>query len=86
MFLSLARECPNIVGVKDTTGTSRHIRDVINAVEPVRPDFRVYAVVKEAAKLAGMKISTHVLPPVVPLSDAKRDKAKETPRQLGVID
>ncbi|HXP95608.1 MAG TPA: dihydrodipicolinate synthase family protein [Telmatospirillum sp.] len=152
MILSLARECPNIVGVKDTTDTSRHIRDVIAAVKPVRPDFGVYAgfdeymletlimggdggfpsalnfaphipvglwkafqakdgaklielqrllclcppmfslespfyaVVKEAAKLAGVKISTHVLPPAVPLSDAKRDKVKETLRQLAVID
>jgi 4-hydroxy-tetrahydrodipicolinate synthase len=152
MIRSLALECPNIVGVKDTTDTARHIRDVIAAVKPVRPDFGVYAgfdeymletlimggdggfpsalnfaphipvglwkafqakdgariielqrllclcppmfalespfyaVVKEAAKFAGVNISTHVLPPAVPLSEAKRDKVKETLRLLGVID
>lgn len=151
MILSLAEDCPNIVGVKDTTDTAHHIRDVIAAVKPVRPDFGVYAgfdeymletlimggdggfpsalnfapqipvglwkafqaqdgakliewqrllclcppmfalespfyaVVKEAAKLVGVDISTHVLPPAVPLSEAKRAKVKETLRRLGVL-
>jgi 4-hydroxy-tetrahydrodipicolinate synthase len=137
--------------VKDTTDTSRHIRDVIALVKPVRPDFAIYAgfdeymletlimggdggfpsalnfaphipvglwkafqakdgakmiemqrllclcppmfglespfyaVVKEAAKLAGVNISTHVLPPAVPLSQAKHAKVKETLRLLGVL-
>lgn len=152
MILSLARDCPNIVGVKDTTDTARHIRDVIALVKPVRPDFGVYAgfdeymletlimggdggfpstlnfaphipvglwkafqtkdgprmielqrllclcppmfslespfyaVVKEAAQLAGADISTHVLPPAAPLSDVKREKVRETLRLLGVVD
>ncbi len=151
LILSLARDCPNIVGVKDTTDTSRHIRDVIAAVKPVRPDFAVYAgfdeymletlimggdggfpsslnfaphipvglwqafqakdgprlialqrllclcppmfslespfyaVVKEAAKLAGVAISTHVLPPAVPLSESKRQAVRETLQRLGVL-
>ncbi len=151
MILSLAQDCPNIVGVKDTTDTARHIRDVIALVKPVRPDFAVYAgfdeymletlimggdggfpsalnfaphipvglwkafqardgaklielqrllclcppmfglespfyaVVKEAAKMVGVEISTHVLPPAVPLSEAKRGKVRDTLRLLGVI-
>lgn len=152
MILSLAKDCPNIVGVKDTTDTARHIRDVIGLVKPVRPDFGVYAgfdeymldtlimggdggfpsalnfaphipvglwrafqakdgpkmiewqrllclcppmfslespfyaVVKEAARMAGVDISTHVLPPAAPLSDEKREKVKTTLRLLGVVD
>lgn len=151
MIRELALECPNIVGVKDTTDTVRHIRDVIAAVKPVRPDFAVYsgfdeymletlimggdgcfpsalnfaphipvglwrafnerdgarmvelqrllclcppmfslespfyAVVKEAAKMAGVDISTHVLPPAVPLTDEKRQKVRETLQKLGVL-
>ncbi|MDR3440463.1 dihydrodipicolinate synthase family protein [Telmatospirillum sp.] len=151
MILSLAKDCPNIVGVKDTTDTAHHIRDVIAAVKPVRPDFGVYAgfdeylletlimggdggfpsalnfaphlpvgilkafhakdgaklielqrllclcplmfglespfyaVVKEAAKLAGVNISTHVLPPAVPLTEAKKAKVLETLRRIGVV-
>jgi 4-hydroxy-tetrahydrodipicolinate synthase len=44
-----------------------------------------YAVVKEAAKLVGVNISTHVLPPAVPLSEASRVKVIETLRLLGAI-
>lgn len=152
MVKQLALECPNIVGIKDTTDTVRHIRDVIQTVKPARPDFAVYAgfdeymletlimggdgcfpsalnfaphipvglwrafnerdgarmvelqrklclcppmfalespfyaVVKEAAKMVGVDISTHVLPPAVPLTDAKRERVRETLRQLGVLD
>lgn len=148
MILQLARECPNIVGVKDTTDTARHIRDVIRTVKPERPDFAVYAgfdeymletlimggdgcfasalnfaphipvglwkafhagdgtrliewqrllcmcppmfglespfyaVVKEAARMVGVDISTYVLPPAVPLSEAKRSEVR---RILGVM-
>lgn len=151
MIRQLALDCPSIVGVKDTTDSARHIRDVIHAVKPVRPDFAVYAgfdeylletlimggdgafpssmnfaphlavgvwqafheqdgarmiamqrllclcppmfglespfyaVVKEAAKMVGVDISTHVLPPAVALTDAKREKVRETLRLLGVI-
>ncbi|MDP5241031.1 dihydrodipicolinate synthase family protein [Uliginosibacterium sp. 31-16] len=151
MIRQLALECPNIVGVKDTTDTVRHIRDVLQAVKPVRPDFGVYAgfdeymldtlimggdgcfpsamnfaphipvglwrafqekdgakliemqrqlclcppmfglespfyaIVKEAAKMVGVDISTHVLPPAVPLTEAKRDKVRDTLRLLGVV-
>lgn len=151
MIRELALECPNIVGVKDTTDTARHIRDTIRAVKSVRPDFAVYAgfdeymletlimggdgcfpsamnfaphipaglwqafqardgarlvelqrllclcppmfgleapfyaVVKEAAKMTGLDISTHVLPPAVPLTDAKRAQVRETLVQLGVL-
>lgn len=151
MIRQLALECPNIVGVKDTTDTVRHIRDVLQAVKPVRPDFGVYAgfdeymldtlimggdgcfpsamnfaphipvglwrafqekdgakliemqrqlclcppmfglespfyaIVKEAAKMVGVDISTHVLPPAVPLTEAKREKVRDTLRLLGVV-
>ncbi|WP_371381401.1 dihydrodipicolinate synthase family protein [Sporomusa aerivorans] len=39
----LALDFPNIVGIKDTVDTIRHIRDVILAVKAVRPDFAVFA-------------------------------------------
>lgn len=151
MIRELALDCPNIVGVKDTTDSARHIRDVINAVKPVRPDFAVYAgfdeylletlimggdgafpssmnfapqlasglwrafhaqdgaamiemqrriclcppmfglespfyaVVKEAARMVGVDISTHVLPPAVGLSDAKRESVRQTLQKIGVL-
>lgn len=151
MIRDLALECPNIVGVKDTTDTARHLRDVIRTVKPLRPDFAVYAgfdeylletlimggdggfpsamnfaphipagiwrafqeqdgarlialqrqlclcppmfgleapfyaVVKEAAKMVGVDISTHVLPPAVPLTEAKREMVRDTLRQLGLV-
>ncbi|MEM0650357.1 dihydrodipicolinate synthase family protein [Klebsiella huaxiensis] len=39
----LALECPNIVGLKDTVDTLNHIREVIHAVKPLRPDFAVFS-------------------------------------------
>lgn len=39
----LAVECPNIVGLKDTVDTLNHIREVIHAVKPLRPDFAVFS-------------------------------------------
>ncbi|MTJ84338.1 MAG: dihydrodipicolinate synthase family protein [Telmatospirillum sp.] len=150
MILTLARDCPNIVGVKDTTDTARHIRDVIAAIKPVRPDFGVfagfdeyiletlimggdggfpstlnfaphlpvglwrafrerdgarmvelqrqiclcppmfaleqpfYAVVKEAARMAGVAIPTHVLPPAAPLSADKILSVAATLKALGI--
>jgi len=39
----LALDFSNIVGIKDTVDSMRHIRDVILTVKPVRPDFGVYA-------------------------------------------
>lgn len=146
----LAMEFPNIVGVKDTTDTIRHIRDVILAVKPVRPDFAVlagfdeylldtmimggdggfpssasfapwlardllkaieardgaaiidlqrrisiapamfglespfYAIVKEAINAVGVAVSTHVLPPAVPLTEEKKAKVREYLRMMDV--
>lgn len=40
---TLAERCPNIVGLKDTVDTLSHIRETIQAVKPVRPDFAVFA-------------------------------------------
>ncbi|AHF78758.1 Dihydrodipicolinate synthetase [Sodalis praecaptivus] len=42
-IVRLAQTCPNIVGLKDTVDTLSHIREVIHAVKPVRPDFAVFA-------------------------------------------
>lgn len=39
----LAIECPNIIGLKDTVDTLNHIREVIHAVKPLRPDFAVFS-------------------------------------------
>ena len=39
----LAMNHKNIVGIKDTVDTLNHIREVIHAVKPNRPDFAVFA-------------------------------------------
>jgi 4-hydroxy-tetrahydrodipicolinate synthase len=39
----LALDIPNIVGIKDTVDSMRHIRDIIFTVKACRPDFGVYA-------------------------------------------
>ncbi|MGC8834254.1 MAG: dihydrodipicolinate synthase family protein, partial [Armatimonadota bacterium] len=39
----LALEYPHIVGIKETIDSPAHIRDVIRAVLPERPDFAVFA-------------------------------------------
>lgn len=39
----LAMNHENIVGIKDTVDTLNHIREVIHAVKPDRPDFAVFA-------------------------------------------
>lgn len=37
----IARECPNIVGIKDTVTEYMHTVSVIREVKPIRPDFSV---------------------------------------------
>lgn len=39
----LAEKYPNIVGLKDTVDSLNHIRETLQAVLPVRPDFAVFA-------------------------------------------
>lgn len=39
----LAEKYPNIVGLKDTVDSLNHIRETLQAVQPVRPDFAVFA-------------------------------------------
>jgi 2-dehydro-3-deoxy-D-pentonate aldolase len=41
LVLKLARECPNIVGIKDTVDCMSHIRRLILEVKGARPDFIV---------------------------------------------
>ncbi|PLR39193.1 dihydrodipicolinate synthase family protein [Chimaeribacter coloradensis] len=43
LIKTLAERCPNIVGLKDTVDTLSHLRETIQAVKPVRPDFAVFA-------------------------------------------
>lgn len=43
LILRLARDCPSIVGLKDTVDTLSHIRRVIQTVKPVRPDFLIFS-------------------------------------------
>ena len=147
----LALDFSNIVGVKDTVDSMRHIRDVIHLVKPARPDFAVfagfdeylldtliaggdggfpssanfapqipcglyqafkdqdgprmielqhllsyipamfsleapfYSVVKEAAKLAGIDVTTYVLPPAARLTEEKKDAVRKTLKKIGVI-
>ncbi|MGQ9366532.1 dihydrodipicolinate synthase family protein [Azospirillum sp. ST 5-10] len=39
----LARDCPNIVGIKDTVDCASHTRRLITEVKAARPDFLVFA-------------------------------------------
>lgn len=39
----LARDCPNIVGIKDTVDCMSHIRRIILEVKGMRPDFLVFS-------------------------------------------
>lgn len=41
LVASLARDCSNIVGIKDTVDTISHTRQLIQAVKAVNPDFSV---------------------------------------------
>lgn len=43
LVLKIARDCPRIVGLKDTVDTLSHIRRVIQLIKPERPDFLVFA-------------------------------------------
>ncbi len=43
LIVRLARDCPSIIGLKDTVDTLSHIRRVIQTVKPVRPDFLVFS-------------------------------------------
>lgn len=39
----LARDVPNIVGIKDTIDNISHTREIINRVRPFRPDFIIFS-------------------------------------------
>ena len=43
LVLRLARDCPTIVGLKDTVDTLSHIRRSIRTIKPERPDFLIFA-------------------------------------------
>ncbi len=43
LVLHLARDCPSIVGLKDTVDTLSHIRRAIQLIKPARPDFLIFA-------------------------------------------
>ncbi len=43
LILSLARDCKNIVGIKDTVDNISHTRQIITAVKAERPDFMVFS-------------------------------------------
>ncbi len=42
-IIRLAKDCPNIVGIKDTIDNISHIRALINQVRPVREDFIIFS-------------------------------------------
>lgn len=42
LVVSLARDCPNIVGIKQTVAAPDPLRDVARLVLPHRPDFRIF--------------------------------------------
>lgn len=39
----LATEVPNIIGIKDTVDNMSHLREIINVVKPIKPDFVIFA-------------------------------------------
>lgn len=39
----LAADVPNIIGIKDTVDNASHVRELINVVRPIRPDFVIFA-------------------------------------------
>lgn len=39
----LAKDVPNIIGIKDTVDNASHIREIINQVRPIRDDFVIFA-------------------------------------------
>lgn len=43
LISSLAKDCQNIVGIKDTVDNISHTRQIIVAVKSVRPDFMVFS-------------------------------------------
>lgn len=43
LLARLASEVPNIIGLKDTVDNISHLREVINIVRPIRPDFVIFA-------------------------------------------
>jgi 4-hydroxy-tetrahydrodipicolinate synthase len=45
-----------------------------------------YSVVKNAVKVAGIDITTDVLPPAGPLTDEKIEKVKELLKKLGILE
>ena len=45
-----------------------------------------YAVLKEAIRMAGVEISTYVLPPAAPLSEEKRGLVRDLVRALGAVE
>lgn len=47
VIVKLASEFPHIKGIKETVGSMARIRNVINAVKSVKPDFHVYSAFDE---------------------------------------
>jgi len=43
IIMRLAADVPNIIGIKDTVDNISHIREIINRVRPIRPDFIIFA-------------------------------------------
>ncbi|WP_320910157.1 dihydrodipicolinate synthase family protein [Citrobacter farmeri] len=43
LITRLAHDIPNIIGIKDTVDNISHIREIINTVRPVRPDFVIFS-------------------------------------------
>lgn len=39
----LAREVPGIIGIKDTVDNASHVRELVNVVRPIRPEFVIFA-------------------------------------------
>lgn len=148
----LARDCPNIIGIKDTVDNMSHVREIFNLVRPERPDFVIFSgydeymldtlilggnggipatanfaaeitcgiyrafvakdypkmfdaqrqlarlssiyaietpffgVVKEAIRMTGLDIPTHVLAPVQKLSEEKKQSLRALLRSSAVLE
>ncbi|WP_434779433.1 dihydrodipicolinate synthase family protein [Neisseria sp. Ec49-e6-T10] len=43
LIARLAKDVPNIIGIKDTVDNMSHLREIINVVRPNHPDFVIFA-------------------------------------------
>ncbi|MDI5829427.1 dihydrodipicolinate synthase family protein, partial [Salmonella enterica subsp. enterica serovar Kentucky] len=61
---------PNIIGIKDTVDNISHIREIINNVRPVRPDFVIFSGYDEYMMGGAVVSGAYFGDKISPLSDS----------------